>query len=103
MKQSFLEHFRCLLMNRYNGHPRFDQGYGFLLGIQHQLVDCSLLWSESSVNGDGSGNVSSVIIVLGSDIHQQKFTILDLSLALLIVQSGGIGAGCDNGGKSPVK
>ncbi len=63
-----------------------------LVGLQHNLVDGPLLAGKAAVNGPGTGNIGSVVVILTPGIYQQQVAVLDARIVGHVVQGAGIGS-----------
>jgi len=69
---------------------RLHLTYRGLLCPQYQIINVPLLLCEPSAHGNGTGNVSSVVSVFSTNIHQQQVALFHLPVVSRIMKGNGI-------------
>mgnify|MGYP000244616906 CR=1 FL=1 len=79
--------------DRYTGTNCFNDRK---LNIKYKLIDFALRFSEFSICGKCSRNITIVVFVLTPRIDEKQIPVLNLAVVGCIVQDGGINPVCYN-------
>src|SRR5215813_3203195 len=74
------------LMEIADPRPRLDFRYGRFLGVEHDLVNLALTWSEFSGNRVCSRHIRAIAAVLRADIDHDDVTALHAAVVFIVMK-----------------